>query len=77
MGGGDSLLDKSRDVATVRKRSEKPATSCDRVLRRYNVGEETNQYIASRLDQNRTERDMLIITPQISSDPSEKDFIWK
>ena len=38
---GDWLLDKSRDGATVRKRYEKPATPCDRLLSRDNVDEET------------------------------------
>ena len=43
MAGGDSLPDKSRDGATARKRYEKPATPCDRLLSRDDVGEETQQ----------------------------------
>ena len=47
------LLDKSRDGSTVRKRYEKPATPCDRLLRRADVGEETKQ----RLRNSRVELD--------------------
>ena len=51
MAGVDSLLDKSRDGATVRKRGEKSATPCDRVLRRDDVSEETRQRLRnSRLE---------------------------
>ena len=41
------LLDKSRDGGTVRKRYEKPATPCDRLLRRDDVSEETKQRLRS------------------------------
>ena len=47
------LLDKSRDSGTVRKRYEKPATPCDRLLRREDVSEETKQ----RLRNSRVEPD--------------------
>ncbi len=47
------LLDKSRDGGTVRKRYEKPATPCDRLLRRVDVSEETKQ----RLRNSRVELD--------------------
>ena len=43
MAGGDPLPDKSRDGAKVRKRGEKSATPCDRVLSRDDVGEDTKQ----------------------------------
>ena len=47
------LLDKSRDGGTVRKRYEKPATPCDRQLKRADVSEETKQ----RLRNSRVELD--------------------
>ena len=51
MAGGDPLPDKSRDGAKVRKRGEKSATPCDRVLRRDDVGEDTKQRLRnSRLE---------------------------
>ena len=47
------LLDKSRNGGTVRKRYEKPATPCDRLLRRDDVSEEAKQ----RLRNSRAELD--------------------
>ena len=47
------LLDKSRNGGAGRKRYEKPATPCDRLLERADVGEETKQ----RLRNNRVELD--------------------
>ena len=41
------LLDKSRNGGTVRKRYEKPATPCDRLLRRADVSEEAKQRLRS------------------------------
>ena len=47
------LLDKSRNGGTIRKRYKKPATPCDRLLERDDVGEKTKQ----RLRSNRIELD--------------------
>ncbi len=47
------LLDKSRNGGTVRKRYEKPATPCDRLLRRDDVSEEAKR----RLRNSRVELD--------------------
>ena len=47
------LLDKSRNGGTVRKRYEKPATPCDRLIRRADVSEEAKQ----RLRNSRVELD--------------------
>ena len=47
------LLDKSRNGGTIRKRYKKPATPCDRLLVRDDVGEKTKQ----RLRSNRIELD--------------------